>query len=593
MPDLPELVALLYRADWRRLSLSARATQRRDGDVHRRLRSLARAEWDHELGPIPGFLRPRDDSLHDGPEWPETQVHILLARGGRYRVSHDDRDPARVCDGESDWQIFDGRALRIPVPGPPFRGLLRPRWLLACYELRITRTTKAAGRPAHQVTATPRALTTSTGAGDYHLLDRVEVLVDAELGILLRSELILGGRTLELTELHDVVTDPPQAADQELFRPPPGMPREEHEVPSTFVPRGSGWQAAATVAGAAGSAMGFVVRHAPRRPPRPAAGDAEPDMPPDAYQVDPGAADGEPISDELVNLLHRTGLPAQDFAADLHEWTDAETVVGALDAFRASFPQAVDGVLGPDQVWEAFGERARAAGSVHRTGRLVVSMPGRYRIDQLTGDWRPRCRTVACDGEHTRKLYHNRVATGPAAPLRKDLGALADPAWLLDTWVLSVAGRVSAGGRRGYRILARGPEPPSAFANAEPFTLIEVIVDAELAVVLRRTQYVGDRPAARSELRDLASPARPAEFDIHAAPGLREVSDPGGVLADLNLPGPLREAGTAAALGAGSLVAGAGALTGWLARRRASPDLPPSGKPGQSTGQAGESPLPP
>jgi len=43
VPDLPELVALLYRADWKRLSLSARATQRRDKDVHRRLRSLAQA----------------------------------------------------------------------------------------------------------------------------------------------------------------------------------------------------------------------------------------------------------------------------------------------------------------------------------------------------------------------------------------------------------------------------------------------------------------------------------------------------------------------------------------------------------------------
>jgi hypothetical protein len=129
VPDLPELVTLLYRADWTRLSLSARATQRRDKDVHRRLRALAQAEWDQELGPVPGFLRPRDDGLNDGPEWRETQVYLLLARGGRYRVSHDDRDPARVCDGESDWLIRDGTALGIRVPGPPFRGLLHPRWL--------------------------------------------------------------------------------------------------------------------------------------------------------------------------------------------------------------------------------------------------------------------------------------------------------------------------------------------------------------------------------------------------------------------------------------------------------------------------------
>ncbi len=573
MPDVPQLVTLLYRADWKRLSLSARATQRRDKDVHLRLRALAQAGWDQELGPVPGFLRPRYDGLHDGPEWPETQVHLLLAQGGRYRVSHDGRDPASVCDGESDWLISDGSALRMRVPGPPFRGLLRPRWLLACYDLSITATTEAAGRPAHLVTATPRALTTRTGPGDYHLLDRVEVLVDAELGILLRSELILEGHTLELTELHDVVIEPPQAADQEMFRPPPGMPREEHQGPSTFVPEGFGWQAAATAAGAAASAMGFVVRHAPHRPPRRAAGDIEPDMPLDAYNTDPAAADEEPPGDELVNLLHRTGLPAQDFAADLHEWTDAETVIGAIQAFRSAMPQAVDGVLGPDQVWEAFGERAREMGTVHRTGRLVVSMPGRYRIDQLTGDWRRSCRAVACDGEHTRKLYRNRVTTGPATPLRKDLATLADPAWLLDTWVLSVTGEVSLGGRRGYRILARAPEVARTWANAQPVTLIEVIVDAELALVLRRTQYAGDRPAARSELRNLTCPARPAEFDIHAAPGLREVADPGGLLADLDLPGPLREVGTAVAVAAAGLIAGAGSLTGWLAKRRARPDV--------------------
>ena len=573
MPDLPELVALLYRADWKRLSLSARATQRRDKDADRRLRGLAQAERDQELGPVPGFLHPRDDGLHDGPEWPETQVHILLARDGRYRVSHDDLEPSRVCDGESDWLIGDGTALPVRVPGPPFRGLLRPRWLLACYDLSITAITEVAGRPVHVVTATPRALTTRTGPGDYHLLDRVEVLVDAELGILVRSELILDGRTLELTELHDVVIDPPQAADQGMFRLPPGMPREEHDGPWAFVPEGWGWQAAATVAGAAASAMGFVVRHAPHRPPRRAAGDTEPDMPLDAYDVDPAAADGEPLSVELINLLHRTGLPAQDFAADLHEWTDPESLVGALDAFRSAMPQAVDGVLGPDQVWEAFGERARETGSVHRTGRLVVSMPGRYRIDQLTGDWRHRYRAVASDGEHTRKLYDTRVMTGPATRLRNDLATLADPAWLLDTRVLSVTGEVTVGGRRGYRILARAPEPPRTWANPEPFTLIEVIVDAELAVLLRRTQYVGDRPAVRSELRNLTTPADPAEFDVRAAPWVREVTDPGGLLADLDLPGPLREAGTAVALTAGGLIAGAGALTGWLTKRRARSDV--------------------
>ena len=430
MPDLPELVALLYRTDWTQLSLSATVTQRRDKAVHRRLRSLAMEEQAQELGPIPRFIAPLDDHLYDGPDWPQTEQHILVAPGGRYRVGPDDRAPATVCDGESEWAIHDGVARRTPdiIRRPPFRGLLRPRWLLACYDLRITGITEIAGRSVQQVTATPRAMTPRRGPGDYHLLDRVEVLVDAELGILVRSERILDGQTLEVTELHDLVIDPPRAADPWIFRPPPGMPRAEYEGLGIFAPEGFGWGAATTVA----SAMGFAVRHAPHRPPRRAADDTEPDMPQDAYDFSATPSNGEPLGDDLVNLLHRTGLPSQDFAADLHEWTDAETVVGALQAFRSTLPQPVDGILGPDQVWDAFGERLREVGGVHRTARLLVSMPGKYRINHLTGDWRPKCKTVACDGEHTRKVYDNRVATSPARPLRKELAALADPAWLLD-----------------------------------------------------------------------------------------------------------------------------------------------------------------
>ncbi len=567
MPDLPELVALLYHADWTQLSLSARVTERRDKAVHRRLRRLAAEEQAEEHGPVPRFMLPFDDHLYDGPDWPETELHIMVAPGGRYRVSRDDRGPATVCDGESEWAIRDGVAHRTPdaIRRPPFRGLLLPRWLLACYDLRITSITEIAGRSVHQVTATPRAMTTRRGPGDYHLLDRVQVLVDAELGVLVRSEEVFRGQTLKLAELHDLVVGPPQAADPGMFQPPPGMPREEYEgLGGTFRPEGPGWRA---------------VRHAPHRPPRRAAGDTEARMPQDAYDFSGTPPDGDPLGDELVNLLHRTGLPAQDFAADLHEWTDPETAIGAFQAFRSAMPQPVDGILGPDQMWDAFGDRVREAGSVHRTGRLLVSMPGRYRIDHLAGDWRPKCKTVACDGEHTRKLYDDRVATGPARPLRKDLASLADPAWLLNGWALSMAGEVTVGGRRGHRIMAQAPGLPWPWAASQPFTL-EVIVDVELGIVLRQTQYLGDRPAFRSELRNLTIPTRPGDFPLDTRPGLREVADTGGPLADTDLPGPVKAAGTAIIFAAGGAMVGAAALTGWLQKRRARPDFRSAPRPG-------------
>src|SRR5260370_42356311 len=107
-------------------------------------------------------------------------------------------------------------------------------------------------------------MTTSRGPGDYHLLDRVQVLVDAELGVLMRSEQVFQGQTLRLAQMHDLVVDPPQAADPGMFQPPPGMPREEYEgLGGTFRPEGPGWRAAATAAGAAAPGGGAAATPAP------------------------------------------------------------------------------------------------------------------------------------------------------------------------------------------------------------------------------------------------------------------------------------------------------------------------------------------
>jgi hypothetical protein len=561
-----ELVAQLYRADWTRLSLAARGTLRRSKDGYRRLHSRAMAERARNFGPGVRFPRLPDDP-DAGREWPITELRFVIAPGGRYRLGDDDGRPAMVCDGQALWAIQGGVARRLPleVRRPPVPGLLAPQWLIACYDLTVTGSAEVAGRRVHQVTGTPRPLTTRRASGNYHLLDRIDVLVDAELSMLIRSEQIFEGETLELAELHDLVVDPSQAADPRLFRPPPGMPVEDDPGFGTFVPEGPGWKAATTLAGAAASAMGFAVRHAPGRPPRGQAGDAEPDMPPDAYDF--AAEPGYPLGDELVNLLHRTGKPAQNFAADVHQWLQGETAASALQASRPDLPQPVDGILGPDQPWDALAARGREAGTVHRTGRLLVAMPGRYRVDHLTGHWRPPCQAVACDGEHTRKVYDGRVATGPATPLRRDLAALADPAWLLDGWTLSVTGEVTVGGRRGYRIVGRAPVPPLSPAG-RPFLAVEAVADAELGILLRQTRYLGDRPATRAELRNLTAPTRPGDFRPDTS-GLRELTDGGGLFGDRDLPDPVKVAASAAVFAAGSTLAGAAALTGWLQKRRA------------------------
>jgi hypothetical protein len=113
---------------------------------------------------------------------------------------------------------------------------------------------------------------------------------------------------------------------------------------------------------------------------------------------------------------------------------------------RATMLPLLDGILGPDALWEAVAERAGDHGG-HRVARLRVRVPDRYRLDYTAGDWDKRYTSIACDGEHTTKLSGDRVATGPARPLEADFTALLDPAWLLSGWRLLSASPVTLAGR--------------------------------------------------------------------------------------------------------------------------------------------------
>lgn len=200
----PELVGLLYRANWTQLSLSATVTSNGDAAVDRRLRQRKLSELRQLLGPLPKVGPIPGWDLHDEDDSPQhCERHVLLAPGGRYR---------------------QGR-----------RG------------------------------------------GLWHLLDRVEVLVDAELGILLRSEQIFEGLTREVAELRDLAIDPPEGTEPGLFAPPPGLPVTDDRWADDCQPSGLGWQVAGTAASLTASAMGFAIRHAPRRQTTWPSGDDEPE----------------------------------------------------------------------------------------------------------------------------------------------------------------------------------------------------------------------------------------------------------------------------------------------------------------------------
>src|SRR4029077_6476993 len=97
--------------------------------------------------------------------------------------------------------------------------------------------------------------------------DRVELIVDAETGILLRREETFEGQVLTLFELTTVTMSPPEADDPARFAPPAGsrpVPDPE-DAPGRS---GLGWQVAGNAAGlAAGGPRGRAPAGAP--PPRP------------------------------------------------------------------------------------------------------------------------------------------------------------------------------------------------------------------------------------------------------------------------------------------------------------------------------------
>jgi len=167
MAGLPEVIGLLHRADWTRLSLSA--------------------EVRFESG----------------------RAALLIAPGGHYRMERQDEDGVvQGNDGQRGWTWWpSGRpepsAAEVGLDdGRPVAVLFCPQDLLDGYVLEIIGPVTACGRAAIAIAATPRA-------GD-RLRERVEAAVDAELGILLRREERFRGRLLAVTELTDMTVNPPR-----------------------------------------------------------------------------------------------------------------------------------------------------------------------------------------------------------------------------------------------------------------------------------------------------------------------------------------------------------------------------------------------
>jgi len=525
MAGLPEVIGLLYRSDWTRLSLSAGLRSETDREPLPRLSREERSRW---FRAWPG--QRQDNGRYVG------RGALLIGPGGRWRLECSvpglgaEGEAAEGNDGERGWSWRPPEVggppplpVKVGVAYPPPPELFCPSGLLGGFTLEVLGPVTVVGRDAIAVAAAPRRDVLGSGSAE-RSYDRIEVAVDAELGILLRRIETSGGELVTLTELTDVTMNPPEAADPARFTPPPGSHRGETEG-ATF--SGPGWAAADLAAGG----LGALLRHAPHLLGHGAADEQPEAMPsPDPAPLEP--ADGSPPPDEVLELLYRSGEP-RNLGATARRWLDVFAMAAPVpEGFRA----AGRGGLG-----DLLDAMTRGTNVARTEARLRVSGPDRYRLDFSRRPRRIDSTTIACDGERRWRVFQDRTMVGPAAPLRDDIAFLADSCWLLRR-------RLSGGAELTYRgrparQLRVTPVPGGTEVALGPLMTFPAgaIVDAPH----RRDRGRRDRLPAPPDLlrrrhaRDLVGAGRhqhrarrPDEFRVHVPPGTRTVEETGNLIAD-------------------------------------------------------------
>ncbi len=525
MPTEPELVGLLQRVDWTNLSLAATISRRFDRALRDELlRSMPLPPW------APSWVR----VLQDPDDLPialgeVVTGRLIVAPTRRFREELTDESGETVtkgCDGDRVWLVSprmsatettadDGPGGGVwrsygGSPQPAFRRLLSPAWLLRGFELRSEGPVTAASREAWHVVAVPEARR-PTPLGP----QRLDLFVDAQLGILLRCEALVRGLPLSLEQLDAVRIVPPETADDSLFAAPPDALPDPRDLQREFFPQGL-----ATAAGLAADALGFAIRHGPNGPPRPPADGEEP-MPRDAE--DSGQERWPPVSDETAYLLYRGSSVGRDVAAELHEWV---SVAAFAEGLRRQSRGLGQGGIG--RLADAITQKA-APGTTHHVARLKYAAGGlRYRLDWVSSAPRRKPVTESCDGQTRWRVYPDRTVSAPARPAPSRVADLMDPSWLLE-WRLADGGAGVVSGRPGYRVRATRIPGVTLTGPVLAYDAAVAVIDAGLGLITRLTCYAAGKPTERRELRDvqpLAS-ADAAEFRIQTPPGERVTAEAG------------------------------------------------------------------
>ncbi len=574
---MPDPLELLYRADWTKWSFSARIVKGRS----RHAQDVIRDRFIPIVQRISGGFWPPfppDREAGDGQDWQETTDVLLVAPRGRYRYEPhqrpDDDDPMLIlCDGEHYTEIEGDEAERyLADPArTPFNDIVRPAWLASVLRLTEEGTAEWSGRTVLKVTGTPRLPANQWEQGEA-MFDRVDLLIDAELGLVVRTESVLEGETASVTELRDLIVNPAAASDPASFIPgaePVDLDLEDNDYHPTHQlgphpsDLDSGELTPGWVARAAGrAAMQAAARSLARpEPPRAAVTDEEPALPATEIQV----GEQRPISDETLHLLAGTGRPWLNLSAQAHWWISADLARRAMagDLFRA---QAEDPLI-----VEFLGQQPQPLfrlRDAHRIAALRVVLPDQFRVDYPL-DERPRQPlTIAGNGTALLKVYYNRIVASPPQPLPPEFARILDPAWLLQRWRLSEAGQQQIGDRGAVCVVAEPPGPSgwkkdfTSRQNAPSTARLVLLIDTELGVVLQQQAYLDGEPTARSELRELTlhETADPEEFGRGIAPDLPLLDSDGAPVNDLDLPPAARAVKDVGA----ELLSGAESALSWL-----------------------------
>jgi hypothetical protein len=417
-----DLVPLLYRTHWIRFGMV--------GEIQTRTADAGSGAW-------------------------EERGRLEVAPGGWYR--------AELTDGEGDRELLVGDGADGTAPFPD---LMSPSWLLPDFDLQITGRTEFLGRAAIAITGSSRL------AG-LRRDERINGLVDAELGIFLRYQRVSPANT-ESAEFTRLTVSRPEYADREQDRwSPPSSRSSDHESPAQEKPV---------------------------------------------------------FSDAEVNLLYRSDLGPQRFSAQLSEQTDAETIMRLSQEAIA----ATNFGSRTRWLWQPFDDVFQNVDSI---ARLTVAMPGCYLIEAITDPRRKPAQIACNGQRLWRAYPDRVAvrAAEPLPPEIATI--IDPAWLLEKWHQVSVLGEAVVDGRPALHVRSAGGWLPLQSAPLSgipiPADQVEAFIDRTLGICLRQVCSWQGHTVLHTELTSLATEVDQALFDFVPPPGMKVIS--GGLLAETGL----------------------------------------------------------